>query len=331
MIPATLLSRELILWVAVLFVIGGCNVKLQGRAASGDLPALTVEETTLRDGLRAHVEMLGTTIGDRNVWRYEQLKASADYIERQLTSFGYKVARQPYTAGGKEVVNLEAELRGATRPDEIFIVGAHYDSVRGCPAANDNGSGVAGVLEIARLMAQANPARTVRFVLFVNEEPPFFQTDLMGSVVYSRRCKQRGEKVVGMISVETIGYYSDARGSQKYPPPYDKLFPSTGNYIAFVANADNREFAERVTVSFRKHSTFPYEGIAAPDGVEGVGWSDHWSFWQDGYPALMVTDTAPFRYPHYHHPTDTPDKIDYDRTARVVTGLEKVVRDLTGD
>jgi hypothetical protein len=320
-----------IVLLVVLGLTGGCGVKLKGRAASGDLPPLTAEEATVRDGLRAHVEVLGATIGDRNVWRYDGLCAAADYIEQQLRAAGYGVARQTYQAEGKEVANLEAGIRGLSRPDEVLVIGAHYDSIRGCPAANDNGSGVAGVLEIARLIAGAKPQRTVRFVLFANEEPPFFHSDAMGSLVYARRCKARGERVVGMLSLETMGYYSDAKGSQRYPWLYRMFFPSRGNFIGFVANGASRPFAERVITSFGKHSSFPYEAIAAPNYVEGVDWSDHWSFWKCGYPALMVTDTAPFRYPHYHKVTDTPDKLDYDRTARVVAGLEKVIRDLAGD
>jgi Zn-dependent M28 family amino/carboxypeptidase len=223
-------------------------------------------------------------------------------------------------------------------------VGGHYDSVPDCPAANDNGTGVAAVLEIARLAASAGrpdpkpvgdgvgspftrrPERTLRLVAFVNEEPPFFHTELMGSLVYARRCRARGENVVGMISLETIGCYSDRPGSQAYPlpPPLDKLFPGIGNFIAFVSDLGALGYVRHWVGSFRRLAKFPSEGAAAPELITGVGWSDHWSFRQVGYPALMITDTAPFRYPHYHTRDDTVDKIDFERTARVVAGVARV-------
>jgi Zn-dependent M28 family amino/carboxypeptidase len=313
-------------------LLGGCGVNhMPGKSFSGSLPPMTPDETELSARLQTHVKKLASEIGERNVWKYSELLESAGYITATLTESGYKVTTQPYDVQGKEVSNLVAELPGSGgAAREIVVIGAHYDAVRGCPAANDNGSGVAAVLEIARVMARDKPRRTVRFVFFVNEEPPFFQTDSMGSGVYARACKARGDRVVGMMSIETIGYYSDAKGSQHYPAPYNLMFPSTGNYIAFVGDERSKTFVHDAIGSFRRHTSFPSEGIAAPASVEGVGWSDHWSFWQSGYPALMVTDTAPFRYPHYHEPTDTPDKIDYDRTARVVAGLTRVTRDLAG-
>lgn len=150
----------------------------------------------------------------------------------------------------------------------------------------------------------------------------------MGSVVYAKRCRERNENVVGMLSLETIGCYSDAKGSQKYPAPFNLFFPSRGNFIGFVGNRGSKRFVRDVVKSFRRHTKFPSEGVAAPERITGIGWSDHWAFWQQGYPGLMVTDTAPFRYVHYHEPTDTPDKIDYDRTARVVAGMARVVTEL---
>jgi Zn-dependent M28 family amino/carboxypeptidase len=319
-----------------LLAAGGCRMnspssmtQMPGQSHAGPLPPLTAEESELAAGLRRHVQRIAGEIGDRNVWRYDELNAAADHISATLRDLGYEVTEQPFESAGKTVRNLAVEQRGAAAADEILVVGAHYDSVHGCPAANDNGTGVAGVLEMARVMAKDAPAkRTVRFVLFVNEEPPFFQGEQMGSLVYARACKARGERVVGMISVETIGYYSDAPGSQKYPPPYDRMFPDVGNYIGFVGDDSSAALVRDAIGSFRRHTQFPSQGLAAPAAVTGIGWSDHWAFWQVGYPALMVTDTAPFRYPHYHEATDTPDKIDYDRTARVVAGIIRVTREL---
>lgn len=290
---------------------------------------MTEAETQLAKALRRHVQAVAGEIGERNVWEFEALNETASYITRELRDAGFQVTEHPYEAAGRTVKNLEAELKGSgPAAGEIVVIGAHYDSVGGCPGANDNGTGVAAVLEMARAMAKDRPARTVRFVLFVNEEPPFFHTEAMGSLVYARACKARGEEVVGMISMETIGFYSDEKGSQKYPPPFDVMFPDIGNFIGFVADENSAAFLREVVGSFRGHTRFPSEGVAAPAGIQGVGWSDHWSFWQQGYPALMVTDTAPFRYRHYHEPTDTPDKVDYDRAARVVAGMIRVTREL---
>ena len=238
--------------------------------------------------------------------------------------------RLGYEVRGKTCHNLEVEIPGRQRPEEIVVVGAHYDSVPGCPAANDNGSGVAALLALARAFAQAEPARTVRFVAFVNEEPPFYYTSEMGSVVYANECRRRGDKVVAMLSLETIGCYRDDQGSQMYPPPMGLFYPSEGNFIAFVGNVRSRALVRECVAVFRGAAKFPSEGAALPGFIMGIGWSDHWSFWKAGYPAVMVTDTAVFRYPHYHSPGDTPDKLDYERMARVVAELEGVVRELAG-
>lgn len=207
---------------------------------------------------------------------------------------------------------------------------AHYDTVIGTPGANDNSSGVAATLALARRFAKRNTDRTLRFVAFVNEEPPYFQTDQMGSRVYAQRCRQRRENVVSMLSLETIGYYDDTPGTQDYPPPFGLLYPSEGNFIGFVGNTESGDLVRQAVAAFRRNEKFPAEGGALPGEIPGVGFSDQWSFWQEGYPALMVTDTAMFRYPHYHEPEDTIDKVNFDRTARVVRGLEKVVAELVG-
>ena len=301
---------------------------LPGTSFDGPLPELTAAEAILAKNIEAHVTKLAGDIGERNMARPERLAAAADYIEQTLTALGYAVKAQPFDAQGVAVKNLEAELPGVRTPEQIVLLGAHYDSARGTPGANDNATGVAAVLELARTLKDARPARTVRFVFFTNEEPPFFQTDLMGSVVYAKRCRGRGENIVAMLTPETIGYYDDAPGSQKYPPPLDRFFPSTGNFIAFVGNSQSKPLVHAAVGAFRATTQFPSEGIAAPALVAGVGFSDHGSFWRFGYPALMLTDTAMYRYPHYHRPTDTPDRVDYAKTARVTAGLGRVVEAL---
>ncbi len=301
-------------------------VKMPGASFSGAPPALTAEETRLADDLRRHVEAIGSR--EHNIFNFSELEAAAQYIERTLAGFGYRVEAQRFPAATGEVRNIVVEVVGAVQGAEIVLVGAHYDSVVGAPGANDNGSGVAAVLELARLLKDARPARTLRFVLFVNEEPPFFQTDAMGSRRYVWRARERGERFAAMFSIETIGYYSDRPGSQRYPFPLGLFYPSTGNFIAFVSNFASRGLLHEAIGAFRRHAAFPSEGVAAPSFIPGVDWSDHWSFWQAGWPAVMVTDTALYRYPHYHAPSDTPDKVDYVRLARVTTALAAMLRDL---
>jgi Zn-dependent M28 family amino/carboxypeptidase len=302
-------------------------VKVPGVSYAGALDPLTGEEQTIAENLREHVTVIASR--EHNVFRLPMLEQAAQYIENAFDKAGYPVAAQRFVSGPAEVRNIEAEVKGGVRASEIVIIGAHYDSVAGAVGANDNGSGVAAVLELARLMHGSRPARTLRFVAFVNEEPPFYHSDAMGSRQYSRRSKERGENIVAMFSLETIGYYSDRPGSQHYPFPLSFFYPSTGNFIAFVSNLDSRPLLHEVIAGFRRHGGLPSEGVAAPAFIPGVDWSDQWSFWQEGWPALMVTDTAPYRYPHYHTMQDTPDKVDYDRLARVVTGLHGMLRDLT--
>ena len=301
-------------------------VAVPGASYRGALKPLTPDENLLAGNLRRHVAAIANR--EHNLFRYAELEASALYIEETLAGLGHAVAAQRYTVQAQEVRNIEVEIRGGDRASEIVVVGAHYDSVLGAPGANDNGSGVAAVLELARLLKDAKPARTLRCVLFVNEEPPFDRTDVMGSRVYARRARERGENIVAMFSLETIGWYSEQPGSQRYPFPLNLFYPSTGDFIAFVSNLASRALLHETIASFRRHAGIPSEAVAAPAWIPGVDWSDHWSFWQEGWPALMVTDTAPYRYPHYHSGTDTPDKVDYERLARVVTGLHGMLREL---
>ncbi len=293
------------------------------------LPLDTIERE-LQVSLQRDIDRLSNNIGRRNVQSYQNLLAARDFLTTELSSAGYTVKNQDYTIDGKTFTNLEVEIPGTTRADEILIIGAHYDSAFTSPGANDNGTGAAAVLALAREFAQSQPMRTLRFVEFTNEEPPFFWTENMGSAVYARQAKQRGDKIVGMFSLETLGYYSDRANSQKYPTPLNLLYPDTGNFLGFVGNIESRELLRNTIRSFRAQTKFPSEGAALPNALPGVGWSDHWAFWQQGYQAVMITDTATFRYPHYHTLDDTIDKIDFEKLARVVTGIGKVIRDFGG-
>ena len=300
-------------------------IHMPGGSYQGPLPPLTHEIEALEHELQSYVYMLGSDIGERNMFQYNNLLRAADYIEATLADSGYEVRRQAYEVRGQTAENIEAELPGTKRPNEIVVIGAHYDSVRGSPGANDNGTGVAAMLALARAFSTTQPLRTLRFLAFVNEEPPFFQTRHMGSRVYAKRSRQKEENILLMISLETIGYYVDEPGSQSYPFPLNLIYPSTGNFVGFVSNLQNRALVRQFVGAFREHAQFPSEGGALFGWIPGVGWSDHWAFWKEGYPAIMVTDTALFRYPAYHRGSDTPEKVHYERMARVVLGLQQVI------
>src|SRR5947207_783881 len=314
--------RVLIAVAAILTLLWWFGVRMPGKNISKAAP-LSPDEVALREELRADVQKLAGEIGERNMWHYPQLNAAADFIQDSFSRAGLHPRRDSYDVHGQACHNIEAEIPGAH--PEILLIGAHYDSVFGSPGANDNGTGVAATLALARRFVGRTPQHTMRFVAFVNEEPPYFLSDEMGSFIYAGRCKARGDKIAAMISLETIGYFSDAPHSQTYPSPGLGIFyPKVGNFIGFVANVHSRALLRRVIALFREHAKIPSEGAALPAFVPGVSWSDQWSFWRNGYPAIMVTDTAPFRYPYYHSANDTPDKLDYDRFALVVSGMENV-------
>lgn len=316
--------------VAVIFaVLWWFEMKMPGKNVA-TAAALSADEVRLREELRADVQTLAGDIGERNTIRYAQLNAAAEFIENSFSKAGLKPRRDTYELNGHACHNIEVEFPG--KSPKVVLIGAHYDSVFGAPGANDNGSGVAAVLAFARRFAGKAGQRTLRFAAFVNEEPPYFLSSQMGSYVYAQRCKQRGDRIIAMISLETIGYFSDEPNSQSYPAPgLGAFYPKIGNFIGFVGNVGSRRLLRRTISIFRGQKKIPSQGAALPGFIPGVSWSDQWSFWQHGYPAIMITDTAPFRYPHYHLSTDTPDKLDYDRFALVVSGMEKVISDLAGD
>ena len=301
-------------------------VGIPGRSWSSSLPPLSDDDRALQERLKGHISEIASS--ERNVWKLDRLEAAALHIEASLAGAGYQVRSEEYESGGTAVRNVLVELKGTSRADEIVVVGAHYDSVHGAPGANDNGSGVAAVIELARALRQWMPTHTWRFVLFVNEEPPFFRSGEMGSQVHARGARARNERIVAMFSLETIGYYSQQPGSQHYPFPLGLFYPHRGDFLAFVANLGSRALLQQTISAFREEAAFPSEGIAAPAFIPGVDWSDQRSFWEQGYRALMITDTALYRYPYYHTAQDTPDKVDHERLARVTRALERTFRTL---
>ncbi len=309
-------------------------IHMPGVSFRGPLPPATPEQTQLAAELRTSVEILSDAtggvgrVGNRSTWYPKRFAEAAAWIHDQLSSFGYTTINESFVERGSRTPNLEVVVPGTSNAAEIIVIGAHYDAFQGAPGADDNASGVAAVLHLARVYHSKPQPRTIRFVLFVNEEPPAFWTKDMGSWVYAKQCRANQDNIVGMISIESIGYYSQQPNSQKYPAPLNSLYPSTANFIAFVSNYSSRSLNKHALSVFRNTTQFPSEGGSPPGILPGVGWSDHWSFWQEGYPAMMVTDTATFRNPHYHTPTDAAATLDYDRTARVVEGLDRVIADL---
>jgi Peptidase family M28 len=209
---------------AVPTVAWGVMFRMPGRSFAGGLPALSAEDAATREQLRADLAELAERIGERNVAHPAALGEAAALVERSFRAAGYTPTRQVMDVDGVACANLEAERRGSV--DEIVLVGAHYDSAAGSPGANDNGSGVVVLLAVARRLAALSPRRTLRLVAFVNEEPPYFRTSRMGSAVYAARSAERGERIVAMLSLETLGYYTDAAGSQSYPFPMDLAYPT---------------------------------------------------------------------------------------------------------
>jgi Zn-dependent M28 family amino/carboxypeptidase len=286
------------------------------------------DEQTVMQRLQAHVQVLAGDIGERNVLHPAALSNAARYIEDEWSRQGYDVRRLTYEISGVCCQNLEATRDGDARQREILLAGAHYDSVMGSPGANDNASGVAALLEIARTFAAVAPAMTVRFVAFVNEEPPFFMSEQQGSMVYAKLARDRGDDIRLMTSLETIGWYSNRPGSQHYPPLFRLLYPDRADFIGMVSDFRSRAAMRRLAQAFRAHSDFPLQTAATFRFIPGVSWSDHRSFWHYGYKAAMITDTAPYRYPHYHAITDTPDKLTYPELSRVTLGLSAALLEI---
>jgi Zn-dependent M28 family amino/carboxypeptidase len=261
--------------------------------------------TDLTENLTTHIQTLAHDIGERNHKRYRELDDAARYIENAFRAAGCEPRSQEYTARGKRYRNIEVEFAAESPDSGILIIGAHYDTAHGSPGANDNASGIAGLIEIARGLQSVKVRRTLRLVAFVNEERPFLRTPLMGSRVYAEACRRRGDRVEGMISLETIGSKSE---TQRFSFG-GLLLPTRGDFIGVVGNRRSRQLVLACDRMLRRSQSIPVFSRWLPGALPGVKSSDHWSFWKEGFPAVMITDTAPLRYSHYHRATDTPDKI----------------------
>lgn len=286
-----------------------------------------LEELSSR--LEKHVTVLAAAIGPRDLYNNNsaRLKKAEAYIAGEFRALGYAVEIQEYAVAGTTARNITAVKPGTTRKDETLVIGAHHDTFNN-PGADDNASGVAGTLELARLLAGKPAARTLKFVSFANEEPPFFRTEEMGSAVWAEAAKKRGEKIAGFINLEMIGYFTEKPRSQKYPPLIGPFQPNRGNFIAQVSDFRSRALAGAIDAELRANSGLPLVTITLPAFVPGVDYSDHRNFWKRGYPAVMFTDTSFYRNPHYHKAADLPGTLNFRYMASLVKGLAAAAENL---
>ena len=289
---------------------------------------LTAAEAATAEALRKHVEFLAKH--PRNRDRPEHEQAVLSYLEDALTAAGWQPQRVEVTAKAGIFHSITARRTGTKRPDEIVVIGAHWDTHGPTPGADDNASGCAALLEIARWLGTRPTDRTVDLVFWANEEPPFFQTPDMGSFQHAATFRHANANVVVAISLEMLGYYDPNPGTQNYPPVLRWFYPDHGGFIAFVGSMWHRGVVTESVEAFREGGDFPAYGFAGPETMPGIGFSDQWSFWQHDYAGFMVTDTSFFRTPHYHQYTDLPNTLDYPRFARVVVGLRPVVTHWVG-
>jgi len=290
------------------------------------------EAQEMIENLKRHTKVLSQDIGERNFLQYQNLERASNYIKQEFKSYGYSPEEQIYYLKGKPYRNIIATKKGEVLSGEIIIVCAHYDSVIGSPGADDNASGVAGLLELSRALSKDNLNKTLKFIAFTNEEPPLFMTKDMGSFRYAESAKRRGDNILGVVCLESIGYYSDKKGSQSYPFALSLFYPDKGNFIALASNLPSRRLLKRIVREFKEASRFPLEYLVAPAFfAPAISFSDHWSFWKFGYKAVMVTDTAFYRNASYHTLADTYEKLDYASMSEVVTGLSGVIKTLLNE
>jgi Zn-dependent M28 family amino/carboxypeptidase len=289
------------------------------------MPSANIDTIAAR--ARRIVETLAGDYPSRHGSNPEALNGAASFIEQEFTSLGYQVQSQWYESDGGRVRNMIVEKKGESPEQASIVIGAHYDTVVGTPGADDNGTGIAGLIELSRLLKGHKGNRTIRFVAFPNEEPPYFYTHRMGSRHYARNLKESGESIFAMLTLEMIGYAGEGF-KQLYPAPLLRIlgrYPKDGNYIALVSNLRSARVLSMVRKAMREHGTVGVESLTAPGFVPPLFLSDHSSFWKYGFPALMITDTAFLRNPHYHSSTDTADTLNYDFLASVVDAVYAAV------
>lgn len=288
-----------------------------------------VEINQLQENLKRHVKVLSSDIGERNFDNYSNLERAAKYIRDELKNLGYPTSEQVYYIKDLAYRNIIATKEGTGQKDKVIILGAHYDSVIGSPGADDNGSGVAGLLELARILYKDDLNKTIKFIAFTNEEPPLFMTRFMGSFKYAKQAKVKDEDIQAMLCLESIGYYRQEKGSQSYPIGLGFFYPDKGNFIVVASNLNSGPLLKKVVKEFKVSSTFPLEYLIAPIFLaQAISFSDNWSFWKMGYRAVMITDTAFYRNPYYHTSGDTLDKLDFQSMSELIKGLYPVLLEL---
>ena len=288
-------------------------------------PKLSASELSLREDLVRNVDALAGLIGIRHDLRPSSLDATVAHITRELEGLGQTVDVQTYPTARWAAKNLVVEWKGQSDPDRIVVLGAHYDTVKTTPGADDNASAVAMLLSVCKALKERSFAKTIRFVAFANEEPPHFPGPTMGSAVYAKACRERGNDIYAMVCLEMVGYFDTAPNSQTFsdelPKVVKPLLRTTGDFIAFVSDIATRRQLRKFTKGFKSAVKFRTISAPVPKARDILWLSDHGPFWDQNYPALMVTDTSWFRNPNYHELTDTPDTLDYDRMARVAAGV----------
>ncbi|MFH1823882.1 MAG: M20/M25/M40 family metallo-hydrolase [Candidatus Firestonebacteria bacterium] len=322
-------TKKRIIRAVIIIIIGFILIKY---STYGLWPSKSINITSknedLAKRLKNHVKKLSNDIGDRNIFLYDKYEEAVKYLTLQFKSFGYDVQFQTFTASERKTKNIMVNKIGSEKPEEIFVVGAHFDTCFN-PGADDNASGIAGLLELARLIKKEDIKSTIRFVAFSNEEPPFFHTGNMGSKVYAKELKTKKENVKAALIIESIGYYSEGKNSQKYPPFFGLFYPNKGNFIAVIGNFSSGWLVKKVKTSFKNNSNFPIESVSTFDFIPGIDFSDNWSFWKEGFSAVMITDTANFRNPNYHTNKDTFNTLDYYNIAEIVSGFYTVLCEIT--
>ncbi len=317
-----LIIANVVLWSVVAIVL-----LLITQPMSVPLPSDQQQLSVAIDRLKTHVQMLSETFSPRDYRNTENLDRTAKYIKRAFEQAQGRVSEQPYTANGKSYRNISALFGPQT--NERIVIGAHYDACQPLPGADDNASGVAGLLELAPLLSQSALPLQIELVAYTLEEPPFFRTAVMGSAVHAATLKQQGIAVRAMFSLEMIGYFSDEPGSQDFPNPILKLFyPSRGNFIAIVGNFGQIGLVRKVKRAMRSTTLLPVHSITAPGWLPGIDFSDHLKYWEQGYPAVMITDTSFYRNENYHTAQDTLEKLDYNRMAKVVQAVYAAILEL---
>ena len=281
-----------------------------------------LQREEIKANLTAHLRYLSVELGERGISRPQNLQVAADYVSQAFTRMGYEPRCQSFIYQRQEVHNI---IAGRQHPDGYYILGAHYDTVAGTPGADDNASGVAVLLEVARLARRRPPPRPWTFIGFTCEEPPAFFTPYMGSRVYAKRARRQGEKILGMLCLEMVGYYRQEPGSQTIPLLLKFMgYPTTGNFIALVSDRHSRPFLQRLEAGLKQGCGLPVATLTAPLGghlLPEVRLSDHANFWDEGYPAIMLTDTAFMRNPHYHGPGDIMANLDLEAMTEMTLGL----------